>query len=79
MRTEQDEDGRSWIIIDSLDEIPDFVSEAEEADWWATHDFSEALRATLVLPARPSWLPPARAPERPSPAGGGGRVSDTPA
>lgn len=30
-------------IIHSFDEIPEFSSEDEERDWWATHDLSEQL------------------------------------
>jgi hypothetical protein len=30
-------------MIHSLDEIPVFADEQEEADWWDTHDFSDEL------------------------------------
>lgn len=30
-------------IIHSLDEIPDFATEAEEGEFWRTHAFSEEL------------------------------------
>ncbi len=31
------------IVIYSLAEIPRFASEAEERDWWATHDLAPEL------------------------------------
>jgi hypothetical protein len=34
---------RPMTIIHSLDEIPAFTSEAEEAAFWATHEFSDEL------------------------------------
>ncbi len=30
-------------IIYSLDEIPEFASEDEEREWWATHDLAPEL------------------------------------
>ncbi len=30
-------------IIKSLDEVPDFASEDEEREWWATHDLAVEL------------------------------------
>jgi len=30
-------------VIHSLDEIPEFSTEDEEREWWATHDLSEQL------------------------------------
>lgn len=30
-------------IVRSLEEIPEFTSEDEERDWWATHDLAEEL------------------------------------
>lgn len=35
------EDGR--IIYDGPEDIPDFASEEEEAEWWSTHTPSDAL------------------------------------
>lgn len=34
-------------VIHSYDEIPAFATEAEEADYWATHELSEQLVATM--------------------------------
>ena len=30
-------------IVYSLADIPEFASEAEEREWWATHDLAEEL------------------------------------
>ena len=30
-------------MVWSLEEVPDFASEAEERAWWATHDLAEEL------------------------------------
>lgn len=38
-----DEEGVDLIEVHSLDEIPDFKSEAEEAEWWSTHELNEEL------------------------------------
>jgi hypothetical protein len=32
-----------WLSIESLDDIPQFQNECEEAAYWANHTFSEAL------------------------------------
>ncbi len=54
---------RDLIEINSLDEIPDFASEAEEAEFWATHGLGPALLDQMgpldnVLPrARPRTRP----------------------
>jgi hypothetical protein len=37
------EEGIDLIEVHSLDEIPNFMSEAEEAEWWSTHELSEEL------------------------------------
>jgi hypothetical protein len=51
-----------YIVIERIEDIPRFQSEAEEADFWATHDLSEDLMARaepipdaeLPSPRRPS-------------------------
>ena len=55
--------------VDRLDEIPEFQTEAEEAEFWSTHRFSDRmleqmqpLPADLLPPPRPR-----RAPARPRP------------
>jgi uncharacterized protein (DUF4415 family) len=45
--------------IESLDEVPDFANESEEAHFWSTHELSAHLWATLP-PADPDDLPPPR-------------------
>ena len=45
--------------IQSLDEMPHFATEQEEAEYWATHSLSDDLWDTLPAPV-PEWLPPAR-------------------
>ena len=49
------------IEIDSVDEIPIFANEDEEAEFWATHGFSEELWARLP-PTPEELLPPIREP-----------------
>lgn len=51
----------SLIEINSLDEIPDFASDEEEADFWDTHSFSEELLESLP-PVPDEELPPVRNP-----------------
>jgi len=34
---------KTWKIIHSLSEIPQFASEDEEREWWAEHEFSDEL------------------------------------
>ena len=31
------------IVVHSLDDIPEFSSEDEEREWWATHDLTPEL------------------------------------
>jgi hypothetical protein len=51
-------------IIHSLDEIPQFASEDEEADYWETHELSvEVWRSLPRVPDE--LLPPVRAVEQP--------------
>lgn len=56
-------DERELTEINSLDEIPDFASEAEEAEFWGTHGLGPALLDQMgplddVLPrARPRTRP----------------------
>ena len=64
MTIERDPDGRTFTIITSLDEIPSFASEKEEAIWWDTHDFSEDLWGRLRAEPPPAWLPPVRRPRK---------------
>ena len=51
--------------IDSLDEVPAFATEHEEAEWWDTHGFSEKFfRDNPPEPDDPN-LPPPRARTKP--------------
>ena len=47
------------IEIDSEAEIPRFANEAEEAEFWGTHSFSERFLAEHP-PIELDWLPPVR-------------------
>lgn len=47
--------------IQSLKEIPQGMSEAEEAKFWATHELGEGVELEAVA-AEDSELPPARTP-----------------
>jgi predicted DNA binding CopG/RHH family protein len=48
-----------FTTINSREEIPSFASEDEEADFWATHEFSEVLLGEMS-PTGDKRLPPAR-------------------
>jgi hypothetical protein len=56
------EDG--FIIIERLEEIPEFKDEAEEHEFWSKHTFSEELLGEMksVPPEGDDELPPARTP-----------------
>ena len=36
-------------IVRFLDEIPEFASEDEEREWWATHDLDESLGKDVTV------------------------------
>lgn len=57
-RPEKTDDGFS-IIYDKRD-IPAFTSEAEEADYWATHTYSEELLSGFQSEPRAPGLPTPR-------------------
>jgi hypothetical protein len=38
---------KTVAVLTSLDQIPEFASEAEEADFWDTHSFSDELWDSL--------------------------------
>ena len=56
-------DERDLVEINSLDEIPDFTSEAEEAEFWSTHGLGDELLDQMgplddvLPPARPRTRP----------------------
>jgi len=43
MSTRRQRPDDDFSMIHSLNEIPVFADEQEEADWWDTHDFSDEL------------------------------------
>lgn len=47
------------IEVRSLDQIPDFANEDDEAQFWGTHELSDELLAALP-PTSNADLPPAR-------------------
>src|SRR5215467_14223796 len=52
------------IAIHSWDEVPDFASEAEEADWWGSHELGPELLDQMGPPPE-GLLPPPRERTRP--------------
>lgn len=50
--------------VNSWDEVPQFASEAEEAEYWATHDLGDELLAQM-RPVPEGELPPPRPRTRP--------------
>ena len=50
--------------IQSLDEIPEFATEEEEARFWSTHSLGQGLLDRAGA-APPDEMPPVRGPERP--------------
>ena len=55
----QPSDEADLIEVRSLEEIPDFANEEEEARWWETHELSDELWAAGVQIGDP-LLPPVR-------------------
>jgi len=51
-------------VVHSWDEVPEFASEAEEADYWSTHELGDRL-LTEMRPVPDGDLPPARPRTRP--------------
>ena len=56
--------GSGVLEIQSWDEVPAFQTEAEEADFWATHTLSDGLLDEMG-PIGDDVLPPARGRTRP--------------
>lgn len=46
--------------IYSEEDIPEFASEAEEAEFWDTHYLADELWERNKLIEQPDWLPPVR-------------------
>jgi uncharacterized protein (DUF4415 family) len=55
---------RDLIPVESLDDIPAFANEDEEAEFWSTHSFGEGLLEQMG-PIEDGILPPPRARTRP--------------
>jgi CopG antitoxin of type II toxin-antitoxin system len=55
---------RKMIEIQSWDEVPEFTSEADEAEYWGTHGLGQAL-LDQMSPLSSDDLPPPRPPTRP--------------
>ena len=55
-------DSEGFVIIERREDIPQDMSEAEAAEYWSTHSFSDALLAEMkhVSLEGNSRLPPAR-------------------
>lgn len=52
---------RELFPVNSLDEIPTFASEAEEAEYWSTHSFGDGLLELMQpVPFDDDELPPPR-------------------
>lgn len=49
----------AMTTINSFDDVPAFANEAEEADFWATHELGDAILARMG-PVGEDALPPAR-------------------
>ena len=54
----------TMITIHSLDEVPEFTSESEEAAYWATHELGDEILAAME-PLTEDELPPPRQRTRP--------------
>jgi CopG antitoxin of type II toxin-antitoxin system len=51
---------KAMITVNSVDEIPKFQDEAEEAEFWANHEWSDELYETQAEEPPPELLPRAR-------------------
>jgi hypothetical protein len=55
------ENNRHLHVIESFDEVPEFASEAEEAEYWSTHSLGEKLLEMMKpVPFDDDELPPPR-------------------
>ena len=57
------ETDKTLIEVNSWDEVPEFASEADEADYWSTHSFGPGM--TDAADNDDPLLPPVRARTRP--------------
>jgi len=56
---------RRMKVLESLDDLPVFKTEAEEADFWATHELGQEILDQMG-PMEPGILPPPRVEPSPS-------------
>ncbi len=56
---------RKMKVLDSLDDLPAFANEAEEAEFWSTHELGEAILDQMKPIGDDEDLPPARPRGRP--------------
>jgi len=57
---------RQMVVVENLDDVPDFSSEAEEVEYWDTHELGgEALEK--MGPLDDILGPPDRTRQRPTP------------
>ena len=56
--------GQKFVEIQSMDEVPQGMSEAQEAEFWATHSLGEGVEVHPVAEDDPDF-PPVRTTESP--------------
>ncbi len=56
---------RKMKVLESLDDLPAFANEAEEAEFWSTHELGEAILDQMSPIGDDEDLPPARPRGRP--------------
>jgi len=54
---------RSMDVVQRLEDVPDFETEAQEADFWATHELSEDILEAM-RPLESGILPQPRREQR---------------
>jgi len=57
---------RPMKVVESLDDLPDFKSEADEAEFWATHELGQEILDAMG-PLDDILGPPDRTRQRPAP------------
>ena len=51
---------RDMKVLESLEDLPEFANEAEEAEFWSTHELGEAILDQMRPIGDDEDLPPAR-------------------
>jgi hypothetical protein len=54
---------RSMSVVQRLGDVPEFATERQEADFWATHELGEEFLEAMG-PLEPGILPPTRIEQR---------------